>query len=157
MKIRLASSPDWSAICEIYNSVRLRQFSWIDPATIEPDDIRRDSDGEEIHVAVKGGAILGFISVWSPESFIHHLFVSPDSQGQGVGVRLLEFACDAYQSPLRLKCVQMNEKALNFYKRNCWAVIDEGTSEDGSYLLMEYSKPNQAVVSTPFRVPRFTT
>jgi len=150
MEIRLATSSDWTAISEIYNNVRPSQFPWINPATIRSDDFRRDSDGEEIHVAVEGGIIMGFISVWSPGSFIHHLFVLIDFQGQGVGTRLLEFVCGAYQRPLRLKCIQKNEKALKFYKSNCWNVIDDGTSEEGIYLLMEYPKAaEQAVDGNP--------
>lgn len=41
------------------------------------------------------GAIIGRKKTWwsGPEYYIDELFVRPDSQGKGIGTRLLEFAC----------------------------------------------------------------
>ena len=49
-------------------------------------------DGEDVHVAMLGEDIVGFASVWVPERFIHHLYVSPAHQRAGVGSALLR-AC----------------------------------------------------------------
>lgn len=149
MEIRSVTDADWESISEIYNSVRREQFPWISHGAINADDVLRDTDGEDVHVGFEGEQLVGFVSVWRPDSFIHHLFVALPFQGHGVGEQLLRFACDTYPSPLRLKCVKVNERAVRFYDRNRWIVVDEGTSEDGVFLLMEYSKPNKASHHNP--------
>jgi GNAT superfamily N-acetyltransferase len=139
VQILPASAQDQKAIHAIYTQVRLAQFPWIDPLTILPEDFSRDSEGEEVHVAIENDTVVGFVSVWSPESFIHHLFVARDFQQRGVGTQLLHFACQHHPAPLRLKCIKQNEAAVHFYQQNRWTIVDEGVSEDGPYFLMEFS------------------
>lgn len=138
MHIRRASAKDQKAIHAIYTQVRLAQFPWIDPVAIHPEDFHRDSEGEEVHVAIENDTVIGFVSVWSAESFIHHLFVARNLQQRGVGKQLLDFACQHYPTPLQLKCVKQNEAALHFYRQNHWRVVDEGVSEDEPYFLMAF-------------------
>jgi ribosomal protein S18 acetylase RimI-like enzyme len=145
IRIRLATGQDWESVCAIYNEVRRKQFPWIHPDSIGPDDLARDSEGEEIHIAVKGDKVLGFLSVWIPESFIHHLYVATEFQGQECGSKLLYFAAKTYPNPLRLKCVKQNQMALKFYLKNRWRVIEEGISEGKGYFLMELNEPNQSL------------
>ena len=145
IKIRLATDLDRESISRIYNDVRRKQFPWINPDSIEPDDLARDSEGEEIHVAVKGDTVLGFLSVWIPESFIHHLYLAPEFQHRGIGAKLLRFASETYPLPLRLKCVKQNQMALKFYLKNGWRVVQEGISDGNGYFLMELKTPNHSL------------
>ena len=143
MEIRRATGPDWAAIRQIYNDVRKRQFLWVDPASISQNDIRRDSEGEEFHVIVEKEKVVGFVSVWAPESFIHHLYIRTASQGKGLGSMLLAFACETYPFPLTLKCVAQNLRAVEFYKKSGWEILEEGISDDGTYFLMELKGSGQ--------------
>ena len=86
------------------------------------------------------GAILGFISVWEPDHFIHHLFVHPDHQRQGIGQLLLSSLYSWLALPYRLKCVAKNQVALAFYEKNGWVEVGRGVGEEGDYLLLEMRK-----------------
>jgi len=136
-RIRPATSDDETALSRIYNEVRRAQFPWIDPASITPQDFLRDTQDEEVYLEQRGADILGFITIWVPDSFVHHLFVGLEHQGQGTGSRLLEFAQKRYAWPLHLKCVETNERALAFYRQRGGEVLDRGISHEGKYLLIE--------------------
>lgn len=136
-RIRPATPDDEPALSRIYNEVRRAQFPWVDAAGISEGDFKRDSEDEEVFVEELDGVVLGFIAIWVPDSFVHHLFVALEHQGRGTGGRLLEFAQRRYAWPLHLKCVEANERALAFYKKRGGVVLDRGTSHEGEYLLME--------------------
>ena len=51
---------------------------------------------------------------------------------------LLAKAITNYPKPLTLKCLMKNELAVNFYKKQGWQVIGNGSDELGEYYLMEY-------------------
>ncbi|MES2598952.1 MAG: GNAT family N-acetyltransferase [Verrucomicrobiota bacterium] len=135
--IRPATAQDEPALSRIYNEVRREQFPWVDAAKITEGDLRRDSEDEEIFVEERDGEILGFIAIWVPDSFVHHLFVALRHQGQGTGSRLLEFAQRWYAWPLHLKCVEANARALSFYKQRGGVVLERGLYEEVPFLLME--------------------
>lgn len=72
------------------------------------------------------GAPLGYIA-FRPD-FIEHLFVRPESQGQGVGARLLEKAMQGARE-LRLWTFQANARARRFYERRGFVAM---TLTDGA-------------------------
>ena len=68
-------------------------------------------------VAVIDQRIIGYISIWEPEWFIHHLYVDPLSHGNGVGTALIsQLERLAAPHSISLKCVSANKKAMGFYK-----------------------------------------
>ena len=91
-------------------------------------------EGEEVLVATLGKSAVGFASVWTSSSFLHHLYVSPDYQFQGVGSSLIE-ACKArFGLPLFLKCDQCNLKAQRYYRNRGWTRISEGAGDYGPWI-----------------------
>ncbi|MCO6411488.1 MAG: GNAT family N-acetyltransferase [Thiogranum sp.] len=90
-------------------------------------------EGEEIHVAVVGGVIAGFVSVWVADRFIHHLYVSPQYQSRGVGSALLQASVAMYGHPLSLKCDTHNCRALRFYRSKGWLPQETGVGEYGPW------------------------
>jgi hypothetical protein len=42
-----------------------------------------------------------------------------------------------FSKTLRLKCVEANRQALQFYEKNGWQILDRAVGEDGPYSLME--------------------
>lgn len=137
MTLRRAEQADWPALCELYSDVRRECFPWIDADTLRADDLRRDAEGEELFVVCNEREIAGFIAVWVPDRFIHHLFVRRASRRKGVASRLLDFIAHQYPPPLRLKCVCQNRDAVAFYEKRGWHVVGNGISGDGPYHLME--------------------
>ncbi len=91
-------------------------------------------EGEEIHVAVVDGNVAGFVSVWRPDQFVHHLYVLPQFHGHGIGQALLLRCEEVYGLPLSLKCATGNARAQRFYRNRGWILMGEsGVAEDGPW------------------------
>ncbi len=135
--IREMKEGDLAALQDIYYQTRIESFHWLNPANVSSDDFEKDTKGERVWVAVSKDQIVGFISVWEPENFIHHLFVLPQYAGQKIGSRLLCFCIENIGRPATLKCVSANTKALAFYHAKGWQTLSIGTGTEGEYQLMQ--------------------
>ena len=60
------------------------------PRNVGLRDFRELTAGELLLVAADSDRAIGFISVWQPSWFVHHLFVAPEYQGMSVGSRLVD-------------------------------------------------------------------
>jgi len=126
-------SNDRTRLCDIYNSAK-SSASGFSPTDLTLDEFTLQTEGEKIFVAPIHGNIAGFVSIWEPENFIHHLFVSPGYQSQGIGKALLNLCKNNYGRPLRLKCVIANTRACAFYEKNGWIAQSTGLGSDGEYI-----------------------
>jgi GNAT superfamily N-acetyltransferase len=89
-----------------------------------------------VHVAALGDQIVGFLSVWAPERFVHHLYVAPSHQGRGIGRMLIEACAELYGLPLSLECELANRGARRFYERLGWVGGEVGSGPDGEWQRM---------------------
>jgi GNAT superfamily N-acetyltransferase len=85
-----------------------------------------ETDGEVILVASRGTKVLGFVSVFRPDAFVHHLYVARSAQGQGIGRMLLTAACRLSSSRATLKCALGNRDARAFYAHLGWTEVEVG-------------------------------
>jgi GNAT superfamily N-acetyltransferase len=138
MRIRGAMPGDLPALREIYLSVRKKNFTWLDTGAYRLADFDRDTAGEEILVAVEGGDALGFVAVFLPESFVHHLYVREGATGRGVGRALLGRVLESLPPPATLKCMTLNTRAARFYAANGWTIREAGSGPEGPYYLFEH-------------------
>lgn len=139
ISIRRAVAGDSAVLARIFVESRLRAFYWQNPARFRLEDFEKGTAGESVFVAEEGsGNLLGFISVWEPEQFIHHLFIAPDQQRRGIGKQLLESLPSWLPLPYWLKCNPRNEAARAFYRKNNWIETGRGTGEHGEYLVLEF-------------------
>ncbi|CDH26483.1 conserved hypothetical protein [Xenorhabdus bovienii str. kraussei Becker Underwood] len=51
-------------------------FTWLNTDNYQLTDFDKDTEGEMIYIAVENDKVLGFISVWAQNHFIHHLYVA---------------------------------------------------------------------------------
>jgi len=138
MLLRPALPSDQADLALLYLRSRRAAFTWRHPEDFQLDDFDRDTEGELIHLAeAPDGTLLGFLSLWEPDNFIHHLFISPDHLRQGIGQALIADLHQRFPGPFRLKCLTANLAALAFYQKLGWTEIDRGATEDGDYLLLE--------------------
>lgn len=78
-----------------------------------------------------GGELVGFISLWAEDHFIHHLYVATTYHRRGVGKMLLQALPLWDEQRYQLKCLQYNEKALAFYAACGFLILGQGhMSED---------------------------
>jgi GNAT superfamily N-acetyltransferase len=138
LTIRPATLDDRPALRDLFLLTRREAFVWQRANSFQPDDFDTQTEGEDVLLAQNADTqITGFVSVWMPDRFIHHLFVAPSSQRQGVGLALLRALPQWRASRYRLKCLTRNKAALAFYRAQGFTPIDAGVSEDGAYLLLE--------------------
>lgn len=145
--IRPAQPSDAQALAQLFLQARRATFTWIDPAQFQLADFALQTQGETIWVATRTEELLvGFVAVWPPTHFVHHLFVAPGYQGQGIGARLLASLRLWLPLPYTLKCLTRNTRALAFYLKNGWQQVGSGGQDDGAYYLLQLG----AATSTRF-------
>jgi GNAT superfamily N-acetyltransferase len=139
--VRAFLPADRSELEAIFLAGRIQAFDWVDPSRFLAQDFTEQTAGETVFVALAAdGRPAGFISVWTPDRFIHHLYVKPDHQRRGVG-RLLLHSLEAWlEEPWRLKCLLRNVRARRFYARLGWRDAGLGSDSLGEYAEMEFLK-----------------
>ena len=137
--IRSYRPSDRGRCAKIYVAARRVAFDWVPPDRFTPDDFARDTVDEEIAVAELPSAagerrLLGFVSVFLPGRFVHHLYLDPDCRRRGVGRLLIRHALGLRAGPWRLKCVEANTPAMAFYRAEGWVEEGRGSDELGPYV-----------------------
>lgn len=138
IKIREFISSDTAPLQQLFLEVRQATFLWKDPAEFDVMDFDSETEGEQILVAVCDNKVVGFISTWIEDAFIHHLYVDASYQNQGVGKALLTNFLSRVHTAVQLKCLLKNEQAIAFYKRNNFIEKKRVVAESGDYILFEY-------------------
>ncbi|MEZ9698392.1 GNAT family N-acetyltransferase [Vibrio sp. 10N.261.46.E12] len=137
MEVRKYQPKYLTALQVLYLESRQNTFHWADADAFKLSDFDQDTEGEQVWVAVSGEKLLGFVSVWEPDSFIHHLYVSPQTLRSGAGSALLN-TCKQHYSDLTLKCLTANENAIGFYRSQGFVIsTTKGVGLD-CYHLMTY-------------------
>lgn len=139
--IRLSEECDINIIMEIWLESTIRAHSFIEKDYwVNNYDLVKTKyiPYSKTYVYEEGNKIKGFISIIE-NNFIGALFVDNNSQGNGIGKKLLDFAKEEYKS-LSLAVYKENEKALKFYLREGFSIVKEQVNEDSKRLelMMEY-------------------
>lgn len=133
MKIEPGTNNDLSALCDIFNRSRDANGSF--PKQLYTlDEFMAVIDGEEVLVARIGEELAGFVSMWKPDNFLHHLFVLPKFQRAGVGKMLVTESIHKFGLPMSLKCIKANTQACRFYERLGFQAQEEGVGPEGPYI-----------------------
>ena len=138
--IRRASPEDQDALQSLY-SAALADADWLPTSSRIASPIKAATQDEEVFVCCDPeGSILGFLSVYKPGAFIHHLYVARISQNQGIGSALLQSLNSWLAKPWALKCVKANTGAIAFYLSKGWHEVEASEGPDGKYLLLRTSE-----------------
>jgi len=88
----------------IFLEVRQKTFYWLeDIIEYNLDDFDRETAGEFVLVAVLNNKAVGFISLWLPDNFVHHLYIDEGHQHKNIGTILLNEAIKTMNSPVYIK------------------------------------------------------
>jgi GNAT superfamily N-acetyltransferase len=104
---------------------------------IDIPEFHRVTEAEEILVAERGGHVLGFLSCYRPDRFIHHLYVDPAHWRQGIGRALLAAAEVRLDGGAKLKCRQADLGARAFYRSQGWDEHPGGRDDRGPWLWLK--------------------
>src|SRR5713101_4092789 len=143
LTVRELEQSDAAAVQRLYQRA-VRGAAWL-PAGVKADaNFARASQGEAVFVCHgPEGRLVGLLSVYVPESFIHHVYVDPEFERQGIGTVLLSSLETWLPLPWRLKCVSVNASARAFYASHGWIEVGSGNGDQGPYVLLERrSAPN---------------
>jgi ribosomal protein S18 acetylase RimI-like enzyme len=131
---------DLDAAKNLFLQSRLSTFTWSNASKFELSDFDIQTKDEVIYVALSDEQVIGFVSVWAIDNFVHHLYVDERFFNQKVGTLLLKTVIEKFGLPIRLKCDENNSKAISFYSKRGFLEIGRGESETGKYLLLELNK-----------------
>ena len=135
-QIRPATPADLPALRDLFLFVRRQTFDWQPPDAFHLEDFDTQTEGERVFVAEAGDQVAGFISVWEPDDFIHHLFVDVGQMRRGVGRALLQALPGWPDRAYRLKCLSRNHAALAFYQSQGFIDTGRGVGDEGEYIVL---------------------
>jgi len=130
---------DLPALLPIFNAARASHPGFPE-GELSLASFRAVTEGESILVARRGDILAGFAAVWAPDCFLHHLYVAPNFQRQGLGRRLLAECLARFGPALTLKCLADNIPARHFYESTGWHARLRAMGPDGPYLLYERAR-----------------
>lgn len=95
---------------------------------------------DEFVVAILDGQLAGYYSL-GDENYLWHLYVDPAQQRRGVGAALHDAALAAIAargfSTAKLDVVEVNEKAMRFYRRHGWSEVGREDYDGSQLIIME--------------------
>lgn len=83
-----------------------------------------------IYIAYEQEKMLGFLTYYLSDDFIHLFFIDVNSQGKGIGSYLLEeLITDFPDEVISLKCLTHNQSAIDFYEKKGFEIIETHEEE----------------------------
>ncbi|MDJ1485469.1 GNAT family N-acetyltransferase [Cytophagaceae bacterium YF14B1] len=137
IQIREKQQQDMAELRTLFLEVRQQTFLWIDTSVFTLLDFDKETEEEYILVALAENKVVGFISVWLADNFIHHLYVDNTYHNLGIGTQLLDVIINKIGLPVRLKCVEKNRSAMAFYTKRGFIEKLRGLSDNEVYILFE--------------------
>lgn len=134
--IRPFASADAKICADIYDRA-WRAGHPFAPRRIDASVLAEETSDETLFVTEDGRKeIVGFVSLYLPGSFIHHLYVEPRLRNRGIGSTLLAHAIALAGGSATLKCQLGNQAALGFYRHLGWVEVVAGTNEFGAWVTL---------------------
>ena len=136
--IRRAHPEDTPQLEKLFQLTCQRTFATRPATDFQIGDYAKSTTGEDVWVAEENDQILGFVSIYPANNFVHNLFIHPDSQRIGLGTHLLHMAEMNLGHPMTLKIAMDNLTACSFYEKHGWVRIS--VHEDGNEPYVLYRK-----------------
>lgn len=137
VSVRPAEARDLPILRDLFLRSRCAAFHWASPSDFALDDFDSQTEGEAILISEDHDRPTGFIAVWPPTNFIHHLHVDPRHVRRGIGQALLSALPEWMTVRYQLKCVSANQAALAFYLANGFFEVGSGRADNHDYRLLE--------------------
>jgi GNAT superfamily N-acetyltransferase len=123
--LRPALAEDAPAIAIVHRTAMRTSLGFLPELHTAEEDLRFFSEcflpANEVRVADADGQVAGYIGF--DADWIHHLYLLPEFQGQGIGPRLLALAM-ADGRPRQLWTFQQNARARKFYEARGFVLLE---------------------------------
>lgn len=143
ISIREAKSYDLDALAVVWHD----SASNMDGATSEMpsvDQLRKRVDHElasgwKLHIAECKGSIVGLLATKPEEAVLDQIFVLTSEQGNGIGLKLIEFAKRIMNNGFTLRMAANNLRATVFYESCGLRLVGKGTHPVSSVPVKYYA------------------
>ncbi|HIG42804.1 MAG TPA: N-acetyltransferase [Gammaproteobacteria bacterium] len=132
MLIRECRETDMEEVVAVYNQSRA-SVACFTQGNVSRKDFKSLVKNEQVLLAVREQQVVGFVSIWAPEKFIHHLYINPDQQKKGAANALIKSCIERHGLPLSLKSLTANTNACRYYENNNWVAENTGEGSEGIY------------------------
>lgn len=139
LNLRKPNIKDIDALEELFQITRCHTFVLRAAEEFKIGDYAKSTQEDEVWVAEETGVIVGFVSIYVPDNFIHNLFVHQKSQGKRIGKQLLQVAEENLARPMTLKAAMDNPKSFSFYEKYGWYQVSVHEDVDEPYILYRKS------------------
>lgn len=127
--IRRAHLADLPSVLDIWLQTNLEVHSFISPHYWQNnvDYMKQVLPQAEVFVYEDKNKIMGFVGL--EKDYIAGIFVSKKFRSQGIGKQILDFLKSTHPT-LSLSVYAKNQKAIRFYQRESFRIIDEGMDKE---------------------------
>ena len=127
--IRKAHLADLPSVLDIWLQTNLEVHSFISPHYWQNnvDYMKQVLPQAEVFVYEDKNKIMGFVGL--EKDYIAGIFVSKEFRSQGIGKQILDFIKSTHPT-LSLSVYAKNQKAIRFYQRESFRIIDEGMDKE---------------------------
>lgn len=127
--IRKAHLADLPSVLDIWLQINLEVHSFISPHYWQNnvDYMKQVLPQAEVFVYEDKNKIMGFVGL--EKDYIAGIFVSKKFRSQGIGKQILDFLKSTHPT-LSLSVYAKNQKAIRFYQRESFRIIDEGMDKE---------------------------
>lgn len=129
------SAAEIAEAAALYERSGTAAFSWRPVGHFQARDFVAFAQEEEVWLAYMSDALVGLLSIFRAENFVHCLYVDPAAQGLGIGRALVDFVRRKVGAPLTLKLDVPNRAAIRFYEATGWermtGLDDQGVDDHG--------------------------
>lgn len=137
--IRKPKPEDTPQLEALFQLTRQKTFASHPQDEFQIGDYAKSVEEDEVWIAEENGNIVGFVSTYPADHFVHNLFVHPDHQGRGIGSRLLQTAEANLSRPMTLKIAMDNRDVCGFYESRGWLQVSVHEDVEKPYVLYEKS------------------
>lgn len=133
--IRKAKPEDTPQLEALFQRTRQETFITRPHDEFQLGDYAKSVEEDEVWVAEENGDVVGFVSTYPADNFIHNLFVLTHHQGRGIGSRLLQTAEANLSRPMTLKIATDNFDVCGFYECRGWLQVSVHEDAPEPYVL----------------------
>lgn len=120
INIRKAKCEDIQQLEILFQFIRQKTFISRPKNEFQIGDYQKSTADDEVWVMEENAVIIGFVSTYSADNFVHNLFIHPAHQRCGKGTQLLQTAEKNLKRPMTLKIAIDNLKVCGFYEKYGW-------------------------------------